>query len=160
MPGTTTQSTPQSTQDFSYVDGGAIMLYVEIGSDSDKKFVATAGAKSHKISYKATMKTRQTKDTENSLYEQKDVKTIAVTISVDGLVAVGDNRIGSKELLQMLKKGTKVKVRYGAKADALKGSYEEGLFLIESWEESSPAGDDATYSAQLVNSGAVQTVVV
>ncbi len=140
------------------INGSDIMLFVEVTKGSTKKFVPTVAAKSHKISYKASTKTRVTKDTTNSLYEQKSVKTISVSISVDGFVAVDKDKADTMDLLRLMKTGQAVKAKYGAKEGKAGDSYEEGMFIIESWDSSSPASEDATYSATLVNTGEVNTV--
>lgn len=129
--------------------------------ESAVKWLPSLGAKSHKISQKAELKTRQTKDTDSSDWDEKEVKKLSVTISVDGLVAIRDGAVGYSSLDEMQLSKKRVKVRYGAKADQLKGKYKEGFFLIESLEQTSPAGsEDATYSTTLVNTGAVKVVTV
>ena len=50
-----------------------------------------------------------------------------------------------------------VKLKYGFAQETTGDKYEEGLFVITSLEESSPADDDATYSATFENSGVVET---
>lgn len=147
-----------------YVEGGSLMLYFAdstTATEGTVKWLPSLGAKSHKISQKAELKTRLTKDTDSSDWEEKEIKKLSVTITVDGLVAVKEGAFGYDSLdeAQLAKKT--VKVRYGAKADQLKGKYKEGLFIIESLEQTSPAGsEDTTYSATLVNTGAVKVVTV
>lgn len=142
------------------INGSDIMLFVEVEKEGTKKFIPTVAAKSHKLSYKASTKTRVTKDTENSMYEEKSVKTISVSISVDGLVALDSEKADSADILQMMKRGQAVKAKYGVKNESAADSYEEGMFIIESWDQSSPAAEDASYSATLINTGEVKTVKV
>ena len=82
---------PTQTVTTEIVNGSSIMLFL------DGK--PTLVAKSHKISYKSSTESVITKDVESSLYVQKMVKQIDVTISVDAFVAVpnsGDLQVWQK----------------------------------------------------------------
>lgn len=50
-----------------------------------------------------------------------------------------------------------VKLKYGFAQEEAGDKYEEGLFVITSLEQTSAAGEDATYSATFENSGEVKT---
>ena len=135
--------------DITYINGSDIMLYL------DSK--PSLAAKSHKISYKTTSKQIITKDVKNSLYTNKIVTRIDVSISCDALVAVGDSKsFGSDELLAKLKEAKTVDLRYGNKNNT--GTFEEGKFIIDSIDISSPAGEEASYTATFSNYGEVKTV--
>jgi len=60
-------------------------------------------------------------------------------------------------LLKQMKLRKPVKLKYGYTESETGTSYEEGLFVITNLEESSPADDDATYSATFENTGNVET---
>ena len=135
--------------DITYINGSDIMLYLD-GKPS-------LAAKSHKISYKTNTKQIITKDVQNSLYAQKIVTRIDVSISCDALVAVGDSKsFGSTELLAKLKEAKTVDLRYGNKDNT--GTFEEGKFIIDSIDITSPAGEEASYTATFSNYGEVKTV--
>lgn len=57
----------------------------------------------------------------------------------------------------MFKERKPVKLKYGFATDEGTEEHEEGLFVITSLEENSPADDDATYSASFENTGNVET---
>ena len=128
------------------VNGSSIMLFV-----GDKP---TLVAKSHKISYKSSTESVVTKDVESSLYAQKMVKQIDVTISVDAFVAVSNNSgIVADDLVSELLKAKEVTCKYGKKDKT--GKHQEGKFIIDSIDITSQAGERATYSATLSNSGPI-----
>ena len=128
------------------VNGSSIMLFV-----GDKP---TLVAKSHKISYKSSTESVITKDVDSSLYAQKMVKQIDVTISVDAFVAVSNNGgIVADDLVSELLKAKEVTCKYGKKDKT--GKCQEGKFIIDSIDITSQAGERATYSATLSNSGPI-----
>ena len=137
---------PAQTVTTEIVNGSSIMLFI-----GDKP---TLVAKSHKISYKSSTESVVTKDVESSLYAQKMVKQIDVTISVDAFVAVSNNSgIVAEDLVSELLKAKEVTCRYG-KNDKT-GKYQEGKFIIDSIDITSQAGERATYSATLSNTGPI-----
>lgn len=128
------------------INGSSIMLFL------DGK--PTLVAKSHKIAYKSSTESVVTKDIESSLYGQKVVKQIDVTISVDAFVAAkNDSGVVADDLVAELLKAKEVTCRYGKKDKT--GKYMEGKFIIDSVDITSQAGERATYSATLSNSGAI-----
>lgn len=137
---------PTQTATTEIVNGSSIMLFI-----GDKP---TLVAKSHKISYKSSTESVVTKDVESSLYAQKMVKQIDVTISVEAFVAVPDNGgIVAEDLVSELLKAKEVTCRYGKKDKT--GKYQEGKFIIDSIDITSQAGERATYSATLSNTGPI-----
>ena len=132
---------PAQTVTTEIINGSSIMLFL------DGK--PTLVAKSHKISYKSSTESVITKDVESSLYVQKMVKQIDVTISVDAFVAVPNSGgIVAEDLVSAL-----LKAKYGKKDKT--GKYQEGKFIIDSIDITSQAGERATYSATLSNSGPI-----
>lgn len=137
---------PAQTVTTEIVNGSSIMLFL------DGK--PTLVAKSHKISYKSNTESVITKDVESSLYVQKMVKQIDVTISVDAFVAVPNSGgIVAEDLVSALLKAKEVICKYGKKDKT--GKYQEGKFIIDSIDITSQAGERATYSATLSNSGPI-----
>lgn len=133
-----------------YRDGSDLMVF--LGS---KPMLA---AKSHKIAYKTSTKSITTKDSVNSKYQRKIVTRIDVTITADALSVVepASETVGYTELLKELKKGTSVELRFGLKDKS--GSFETGKFVIDSLDLNTPAGEEASYTAQFSNDGEVKTV--
>lgn len=128
------------------INGSTIMLFV--GGKP------TLVAKSHKISYRSSTESVITKDVDSSLYAQKMVKQIDVTISVDAFVAVPNNSgIVAEDLVSELLKAKEVTCKYGKKDKT--GKYQEGKFIIDSIDITSQAGERATYSATLSNTGPI-----
>ena len=137
---------PTQTVTTEIINGSSIMLFL------DGK--PTLVAKSHKISYKSSTESVITKDVESSLYVQKMVKQIDVTISVDAFVAVPNSGgIVAEDLVSALLKAKEVTCKYGKKNNT--GKYQEGKFIIDSIDITSQAGERATYSATLSNSGPI-----
>lgn len=137
---------PTQTATTEIVNGSSIMLFI-----GDKP---TLVAKSHKISYKSSTESVVTKDVESSLYAQKMVKQIDVTISVEAFVAVPNNGgIVAEDLVSELLKAKEVTCKYGKKDKT--GKHQEGKFIIDSIDITSQAGERATYSATLSNTGPI-----
>lgn len=139
------------------IEGRDLMLYINTASDaSTPTYTPQAAATSHTISYSGETKERVTKDTGNGAYSEKKVTKLSVSIKCDALVSFGDNA-GYDKLLEVMKSREAVKLKYGFTAEQTGDKYEEGMFVITSIEQSSSAGDDATYSASFENTGAVET---
>ena len=138
-----------------YVEGRDLMLFVDTSDGSSSPtWTKTAAATSHTISYSGETKERVTKDTENGAFSQKSVTKLSCTITCEAL-RVFNKEVGFEKLLEIFKSRKPVKLKYGFADSA--DSYEEGQFVITSLEESSPADDDATFSATFENSGNVET---
>ena len=138
-----------------YIEGRDLMLYVDTSNgEGEPTYQPTAAATSHTISYSGETKERVTKDTENGAFSQKSVTKLSCSITVEAL-RVFNKEVGFEKMLELMKKRDPVKLKYGFTDSA--DSYEEGMFVITSLEESSPADDDASYSCTLENTGAVET---
>lgn len=139
-----------------YLNGSEITLLVEKNS----KWVPTLGAKTHKYSGKSNSKEIVDKDTTNSLYKSKTVNSIDITISVDGFVKIGDVQDGiiASEIQELFKKGKPIKLRFGYRETKEGATYEEGMFIIDSFEVTTPAKEESTYSASFSNTGEIKTV--
>ncbi len=137
-----------------YIEGRDLMVFVDTGSSGSPVWTPTAAATSHTISYSGETKERVTKDTENGAFSQKSVTKLSCSITVEAL-RVFNKEVGFEKMLELMKKRDPVKLKYGFTDSA--DSYEEGMFVITSLEESSPADDDASYSCTLENTGAVET---
>ena len=139
-----------------YIEGRDLMLFIDTGSDGSPKWTPTAAATSHQISYSGETKERVTKDTGNGAFSQKTVTKLSVSITCEALKTFNAD-CGFDSLLVLMKARKPVKLKYGFAQEESSDKYEEGMFVITSLEESSPADDDASYSATFENSGVVET---
>lgn len=136
-------------------EGNDLMVYIDKSNgESSPTWSATLHATSHSISWGAETKTRKTKST--GLWGNKKVTGLSCTIKVDALRSY-DEGIGLKELKAMMLACKEVKIKSAYVTEETGDTYDEGLFVITSIDEGSPAGEDATYSATFENSGAVDT---
>lgn len=141
----------------SYVEGRDLMLYVNTATtDENPTWVKTAAATSHTISYSGETKERVTKDTGNGAFSEKSVTKLSCSITCEALTTFNTD-MGYEKLLAIMKARKPVKLKYGYSETETGVTYEEGLFVITSLEQSSPADDDATYSSTFENTGIVET---
>lgn len=139
------------------LEGRDLMLYINTAPDAaTPTYLPQAAATSHTITYSGESKERVTKDTTNGAYSEKKITKLGVSIKCEALVSFGD-AAGYDGLLTIMKKRDAVKLKYGFAQEAAGDKYEEGLFVITSMEQTSAAGEDATYSATFENSGEVLT---
>jgi len=138
------------------IEGRDLMLYINTGSESTPTYTPQAAATSHTITYSGETKERVTKDTGNGAYSEKKVTKLGVSIKCEALVSFGD-AAGYDKLLGVMKSREAVKLKYGFSETQSGEKYEEGMFVITSMEQTSAAGEDATYSATFENTGAVET---
>lgn len=141
------------------IEGRDLMLFVNTGTSDTPVWQAQAAATSHTITYSGETKERTTKDTASGAYSKKKVTKLSVSIKCEALVSYGDTA-GYDALLTALKSREEVMLKYGFSDEDSGDKYEEGMFVITSLEQSSPAGEDATYSATFENSGGVDTKTV
>lgn len=107
---------------------------------------------------------RVTKEATTGKWKQKYVKSYSESISADGLTCLDPDTDAPTydQLKEMQLAGTPVDVTYnvratGARTGKTTGGY-KGKFLITSLDLDGQAGDDAKYSVQLDNYGAVEKV--
>ena len=139
------------------IEGRDLMLYINTAADAaTPTYTPQAAATSHTITYTGETKERITKDTASGAYSKKKVTKLGVSIKCEALVSFGDSA-GYDKLLAVMKSREAVKLKYGFAQEEAGDKYEEGLFVITSLEQTSAAGEDATYSATFKNSGEVKT---
>lgn len=144
-------------KDGDIVEGRDLMLYVDTAATGESPtYTPQAAATNHTVTYSAETKERVTKDTKNGAFADKTVTKLGVSIKSDCLVSVG-GPAGWNKLLATFKARKAIKLKYGFADEQQSDSYEEGMFVITSLEQSSPADDDASYSATFENSGPVET---
>lgn len=139
------------------IEGKDLMLYINKGTAESPQWKPTAMATSHKVSFKAETKDRKTK--ESGKWAEKVVTMFSVSISVEALQSY-DAEMSLKEFKALAKAGKPVMCKYGYVTEVTGDTYEQGSFIITSIEETSAAGEDATYSASLDSSGEVETKTV
>lgn len=117
-----------------------------------------------KVSTSAETGERVTKEAAAGKWKESYVKSFSETISVDGLVAIDGNAETPTydQLRQQMLAGEPVEATYSVRQDDSRegkttGQY-KGSYLITSLDLDGQAGDDAKYSAQLQNVGAVAKV--
>lgn len=139
------------------IEGRDLMMYINTAADGGAAtYTPQAAATSHTITYSGETKERITKDMASGAYGEKKVTKLSVSIKCEALVSFGDEA-GYDKLLEVMKNREAVKLKYGFSNEESGDKYEEGLFVITNLEQSSPAGEDATYSATFENTGPVET---
>ena len=136
-------------------EGKDIMVYVNTGTAEVPVWSPTAAATSHKIANASETKQRITKDNPGK-WKEKRVTGLSTTISVEALSS-DDAVVSYNSLLAIWKAGEPVLLKYSNTEETVGGKYEEGLFIIDSLDETAPADADATYSATFGNTGEVTT---
>ena len=139
------------------IEGRDLMMYINTtAGEANPTYSPQAAATSHTITYSGETKERVTKDTANGAYGEKKVTKLSVSIKCEALVSFGD-AAGYDKLLAVMKGREAVKLKYGFSQEETGDKYEEGMFVITSLEQTSAAGEDATYSATFENTGAIET---
>ena len=136
-----------------YINGSDLLM--SIGGN------ACGHSTSHTTTYTSETKDRAVKPAASEtaetdgLWKEKTVTGLSVQVKCEGLRYYGETETGMAAILPKWAKGDKVELK-----GFLRGSddapYMSGQFIISSIEESSPAGDDATYSVTFDNSGKVK----
>ena len=135
-----------------YVNGADLLL--SVGGK------AIGHCTTHTCTYNTETKERAVKPASSvayggaSLWKEKGVVGLGVSINFEGLRHFGETEGGLKTLLNAWKSGTAVQVT-AYERDSSASPYLSGSFVIASLEQSAPAQDDSTYSGTLENSGAV-----
>lgn len=132
-----------------YINGSDLLLKV-----SGK---AVGHCTSHTVTFNSETKDRAVKPEaskaqSSGLWKDKGVTGLSVSISFEGLRFYEDAENGFEEIATQWGYGDMVLVEAFKRGEDKK-PYLSGNFVIASLEESSPAGDDATYSGSLENSG-------
>lgn len=135
-----------------YVNGADVLLAV--GGK------AIGHCTTHTTTYNTETKERAVKPAASvayaaaSLWKEKGVTGLSVSINFEGLRNYGETEGGFKALLNAWKTGQPVTVT-AYERDESSSPYLSGSFVITSLEASNPAQDDATYSGTLENNGVV-----
>ena len=137
-----------------YVNGSDLLLFVgdkAIGHCTSHTATFNSETKEHAVKPVATA------SMSSGLWKGKSVTGLSVSISTEGLRFYNETEIGFKGLFREWVKGKSVKLKCLERGNSEK-PYLVGNFVITSLEESAPAQDDATYSANFENDGEPETL--
>lgn len=137
------------TDNTGYINGSDLLL--KVGGK------AVGHCTSHTLTFNSETKDRAVKPEANAakssgLWKGKGVTGLSISISAEGLRFYGETENGHEQIAPLWGKGASVEVE-AFKRGGDKTPYVKGNFVIASLEETSPAQDDATYSASLENDG-------
>ena len=138
----------------SYCNGSDMLVYVNgeaVGHCSTHTVTCSSATKEHAVKPVASAPMA------NSLWTDKTVSGLSLSIKADGLVFYGETEGGYKKLLALWKAGKPVKVKCMERGDSPK-PYLECACVISSLERTDPAQDDSSYSVSLENAGAPDTL--
>lgn len=132
-----------------YINGSDLLL--KVGGK------AVGHCTSHTLTFNSETKDRAVKPEASAakssgLWKGKGVTGLSISISAEGLRFYGETENGHEQIAPLWGKGASVEVE-AFKRGGDKTPYVKGNFVIASLEETSPAQDDATYSASLENDG-------
>lgn len=132
-----------------YINGSDLLL--KVGGK------AVGHCTSHTLTFNSETKDRAVKPVANAakssgLWKGKGVTGLSISISAEGLRFYDETENGHEQIAPLWGKGASVEVE-AFKRGGDKTPYVKGNFVIASLEETSPAQDDATYSASLENDG-------
>lgn len=132
-----------------YINGSDLLLMVgekAIGHCTTHTLTFESETKDHAVKPAASVAKSA------GLWKEKVITGLSISISAEGLRFSGETESGFDELAPSWGKGAVVTVK-GFKRGGDASPYISGSFVITSLEETSPAGDDATYSIKLENAG-------
>lgn len=133
-----------------YVNGSDMLLY--FGGK------AVGHCTTHRTTISSETKDRAVKpvaseDVTKALFKDKSVVGLSVSISAEGLCFYQETENGYKAALAKIMAGASVEVKCMERESET--PYLTGKFVITKLERTDPAQDDATYSIELENDGAV-----
>lgn len=135
-----------------YVDGSDLLMFV--GGK------AIGHCTSCTVSYSAETKDRKVKPVASEAsgaagkWKAKSVSGLSCSLSFEGLVYDGETESGYAELERLMLAGEPIQCKYAHRGEETT-KYHSGMFVLTSLEQQRPAGEDATYSGTLENSGEV-----
>lgn len=134
-----------------YCNGSDMLLYINgkaIGHCTTHKTTITSETKDRAVKPVASASAT------DSLFKNKGVTGLGVSISGDGLCFYQETENGYKACLALIAKGESVEVKCMERGNSDK-PYLSGNFVITSLDRDDPAQDDSTYSINLENDGPV-----
>lgn len=144
-----------------FVNGSDLLLYLNTSSTSTPAWTPVAHTTSHTVDFSSETKDRVTKDiSTNGKWKVKAVSGISATITCEGLVIYDSGSLSYNTILAKMKAGATVLLKFGFREEETGDTYEQGEFIISSISQTSPAGEDTTFSATFENSGEITTETV
>lgn len=140
--------------DGEYRDGTDLILSIDVSGTQ----TALGHSDSCKVSYKATTKSRSTKEQASGKWDEKYVSKLGVSITASGFVHSADEAkagLPTLEDLLMAAKPVKASWKYRSDADDNTPHYHEGMFILTQVDDEGKADDDEKYSITLESAGAV-----
>lgn len=134
-----------------YCNGSDMLLYVggkAVGHCTTHTTTVTSETKDRAV------KPAASESISSSLWKNKGVVGLSVSISAEGLVFYQETESGYKSCLALIAAGKSVEVKCMERGSADK-PYLSGKFVVSSLERTDAAQDDATYSINLENDGVV-----
>ena len=92
-------------------------------------------------------------------WTEKNVSKLTVSISAEGFSFYDETEAGYEQLFKLWDEAVPVQLKYAHRGEEAT-KYYSGNFVISNLQETSPAGDDATYSVSFENSGQVKAFPV
>ena len=131
-----------------------------LGVVQDNVFKPLGYSSSCKISDSTETGERVTKESADTHWKEKYVKSLSEQITADGFVYdnVAASSVSFPNLKTLWLNRTPVRLRYKYRDQAAAAGLYEGDFIITSLEQDGPAGDDEKWSVTFENSGPVVPV--
>lgn len=137
-----------------FVNGSDILLYV---NDKPIGHCSTHTADFNSETKDIAVKPKASKPISSGLWKGKVVTGLGISISAEGLRFYNEEETGFKGLFKEWIKGKSVKLKCMERENS-DTPYLVGQFVITSLQESAPAQDNATYSANFENDGEPDTL--
>lgn len=132
-----------------YINGSDLLLKVggkAVGHCTTHTVTMNSETKDRKVKPEAS------KAKSSGLWNGKGVTGLSININFEGLRFGEETENGFEEIAPLWGKGSSIEVE-AFKRENDTNPYIKGNFVIASLEETSPAGDDSTYSGSLENDG-------
>jgi predicted secreted protein len=145
-----------------FINGSDLLLHINTGTADTPIWTPVAHTTSHTVDSSSETKDRMTKDlSSGGKWKAKSISGLSVSITCEGLL-IYDPTFTYKDLLAKWKAADPVLLKYGFRQgiEQTGDTYEEGEFVITSLSQTTPAGEDGTFSATFENSGEVFTKIV
>ncbi len=133
-----------------YCNGSDMLLYIEdvaIGHCTSHKMTCSSETTDHAVKAPADDPITA------SLFKEKTVIGLSISISTDGLVFYGEKEAGYAKLFKAWKTGKPVTAKCMERETSDK-PYFKGSVIIDTLERTDDAGTDSTYSESFSNNGA------
>ena len=138
----------------SYCNGSNMLLY--LGEDAFGHCTTHTATMNSETKDRA-VKPLASKAKTNGMWKEKGVTGLSIAISAEGLIYDGETEASYGKMMAAWKSGQPVKIKCMQRGNSQK-PYLAGSFIISSLERTDPAQDDSTYTINLDNNGALDTL--